>query len=150
MPGAYCQLLLHVVFSTKDRRPWITPEVAARLYPYVGGVVRARGGVLYDVSGSADHLHMYLRWRADGSVSDLMRTVKASSSRWMRDTFPALATFAWQAGYSVFSVSRSREAHVKGYIAGQTEHHKKEGFESELLRLLRAHGVEYDPQHVLG
>jgi putative transposase len=73
-----------------------------------------------------------------------MRTVKARSSKWVHDTFPALRDFAWQEGYSVFSVSKSQEEAVKKYIGGQAEHHKKQDFKSELLRILRAHGVEFD------
>ena len=75
MPGTYSQLLLHVVFSTKGRIPWITADVAGRLYAYIGGIVRAEKGVLYEIGGVEDHLHMYFRWRPDASVSDLMRTV---------------------------------------------------------------------------
>jgi len=148
MPGTHSQLLLHIVFSTKGRAPWITADVAERLYAYIGGIVRAEKGVLYDIGGVEDHVHLYLRWRPDGSVSDLMRTVKARSSKWVHDTFPKLAAFAWQEGYSVFSVSKSQEEPVKKYIAGQHEHHKKENFNSELLRFLRAHGVESDEKYV--
>jgi putative transposase len=148
MPGTYSQLLLHVVFSTKSRNPWIATEVAQRLYPYIGGIIRAEKGVLYDIGGVEDHIHMYLRWRPDGSVSDLMRTVKSRSSKWVHDTFPALREFAWQEGYSVFSVSKSQEKAVKKYIAGQAEHHKKQDFKSELLRILRAHEVEFDERYV--
>jgi REP element-mobilizing transposase RayT len=148
MPGTYSQLLLHIVFSTKGRSPWITAEVAERLYPYIGGIVRAEKGVLFAIGGVEDHVHLYLRWRPDGSVSDLMRTVKARSSKWVHDTFPDLAGFAWQEGYSVFSVSKSQEEAVKTYIAGQAEHHAREGFESELLRTLRAHGVEFDEKYL--
>ncbi|MCL4198889.1 MAG: IS200/IS605 family transposase [Phycisphaerales bacterium] len=149
MPGTYSQLLLHVVFSTKGRAPWLNAKVAERIYPYIGGIVRAEKGILYDIGGVEDHVHMYLRWRPDGSVSDLMRTVKARSSKWVHGEFPALRGFAWQEGYSVFSVSKSQEEAVKRYIAGQVEHHKKEDFKSELLRILRAHGVDFDEKHVL-
>ncbi len=148
MPGTYSQLLLHVVFSTKGRAPWITQDVTGRLYPYIGGIVRAEKGVLYDIGGIEDHIHMYLRWRPDGSISDLMRAVKARSSKWIHDEFQALHGFAWQEGYSVFSVSKSQEEAVKRYIAGQAEHHKKEDFKSELLRMLRAHGIEFDEKYV--
>jgi putative transposase len=148
MPGTYSQLLLHVVFSTKGRTPLITAEIAHRLYPYIGGIVRAEKGLLYVIGGVEDHIHMYLRWRPDGSVSDLMRTVKARSSKWIHDEFPALRSFAWQEGYSAFSVSKSQEEAVKKYVAGQAEHHKKEDFKSELMRLLRAHGVEFDEKYV--
>lgn len=148
MPSTYSQLLLHIVFSTKGRTPWICAEVADRLYPYIGGIVRAEKGVLYDIGGVEDHLHLYLRWRPDGSVSDLMRTVKSRSSKWVHDTFPKLGAFAWQEGYSVFSVSKSQEEAVKKYIARQAEHHKKVDFKSELLRILRAHGIEFDETYV--
>ena len=148
MPGTYSQVLLHVVFSTKGREAWITPHLAERLYPDIGGIVRAEKGVLYDIGGVEDHVHMYLRWRPDGSISDLMRTVKARSSKWVHETYPNLAAFAWQEGYSVFSVSKSQEDAVKKYIAGQAEHHRTEDFKSELLRLLRAHGIEFDERYV--
>jgi REP element-mobilizing transposase RayT len=148
MPGTYSQILLHVVFSTKNRRALIKPPIAERLYPYIGGIIRAEKGTLYDIGGIEDHVHVYLRWRPDASVSDLLRTIKSRSSAWIHDTMPELATFAWQEGYAVFSVSKSQEAVVKNYIAGQREHHHKEDFKSELLRLLRAHEIEFDEQYV--
>jgi REP element-mobilizing transposase RayT len=148
MPGTYSQILLHIVFCTKNREAWITPDVEERLYSYVGGIVRAEKGVLFDIGGVEDHVHLHLRWPPDAAVSDLMRTVKARSSKWVHDTFPALGAFAWQEGYSVFSISKSQEEAVKKYIAGQVEHHKKEDFRSEFLRMLRAHGVEFDERYV--
>jgi putative transposase len=149
MPGTYSQLLLHIVFSTKHREPWLTAEICSRLYPYIGGIIRAEKGVLYDIGGVEDHVHIYLRWRADHPISDLMRDVKARSSKWIHETFPDLPDFAWQAGYAVFSVSKSQEDVVKRYIAGQAEHHAKEDFVSELRRLLVAHGVEFEERYLL-
>ena len=148
MPGSYSQLLVHVVFSTKLRQPWITKEVVERFYLYLGGIIRAQDGTLYAIGGVEDHVHIYMRWRPDASVSDLLRAVKASSSKWVHEAFPNMGTFAWQEGYSVFSVSKPREKAVKNYIAGQSEHHKKEDFKSELLRLLRLHGIEFDQRYV--
>jgi REP element-mobilizing transposase RayT len=148
MPGTYSQILLHIVFSTKHREPWITSDIADRLYPYMGGIVRAENGVLYDIGGVEDHVHLYLRWRPDAAVSQLLRIVKAQSSKWVHDTFPKLEPFAWQEGYSVFTVSKSQEGAVKAYIAGQHEHHKKEDFKSELLRMLRLHEIEFEERYV--
>jgi putative transposase len=148
MPGTFHQILLHIVFSTKGRHPWITPEVAERLYPYIGGIIRSEKGVLYEIGGMPDHLHLYLRWRPDATISDLMREVKARSSLWVHQMFPALAGFAWQEGYAPFSVSKSQESVVRRYIARQAEHHQKEDFKSEYLRLLRAHGIEFDERYV--
>ena len=107
MPGTYSQLLLHVVTSTKGRMSWIGAEVAERLYPYIGGV--------------EDHVHMYFRWRPDGSVSDLMRTVKSRSSKWVHDTYPKLTAFGWQEGYSVFSVSKSQECSTPTWCLSSPE-----------------------------
>jgi REP element-mobilizing transposase RayT len=148
MPGTYSQILLHIVFSTRQREPWIKPEICERLYPFIGGIIRSEQGVLYAMGGVEDHLHLLLRWRPDDSVSNLMRNVKSRSSRWIHETFPELTAFTWQDGYSVFSVSKSQESSVKRYIARQAEHHRKEDFKSELLRLLRAHGVEFDEKWV--
>lgn len=114
----------------------------------MGGIIRDERGVLYDIGGVEDHVHLFLRWRLDRSVSDLMREIKARSSRWIHDTFPDLAHFAWQEGYSAFSVSKSQEGAVKRYIAGQRDHHTREPFKSELLRLLRAHEIEFDERYV--
>lgn len=148
MPGTYSQLLLHVVFSTKGRAPWISAGAAERLYPYIGGIVREERGVLFGIGGVEDHVHLYLRWRPDQSVSELMRIVKARSSKFVHHTFAELREFAWQEGYAAFSVSKSQEEAVQRYIAGQAEHHRKEDFKSELLRILRAHGVEFEERYV--
>jgi putative transposase len=139
--------LLHIVFSTKVRQPLISADIAKRLYPYIGGIVRAERGVLIGIGGVEDHVHMYLRWRPDGSVSDLMRTVKSRSSKWLHANFPPLASFAWQEGYSAFSVSKSQENAVKAYIARQREHHQQEDFKSELMRLLEAHAIDVDERY---
>jgi putative transposase len=147
MPGTFSQILLHAVFSTKHREPLITADLAPRLYDYMGGILRAERGLLYSIGGVEDHVHLYFRWNT-GAVSDLMRTLKARSSSWVHDTFPTRERFAWQEGYSVFSVSKSQEQAVKDYIAGQRDHHSAADFKSELLRLLRAHGVEFDERHV--
>ncbi len=149
MPGTYSQIILHVVFSTKQRRAYITPDIQARLYDYVGGIVRAEKGTVYAIGGMPDHVHILLRWRTDGAISDLMRTLKARSSRWVHDTFLDSRAFAWQEGYAVFSVSKSSEADVKAYIENQAEHHEKRDFAEELLALLCAHGIEYDKRFVL-
>jgi REP element-mobilizing transposase RayT len=148
MPGTYSQILLHVVFSTKGRAAFIKPELQPRLYDYIGGIVRAQKGALYAIGGIPDHVHLLLRWRTDGTIADLMRTVKARSSLWVHQTFPTLAAFGWQEGYAAFSISKSAEAGVKAYIENQVQRHKKRDFQEELVALLRAHGVSFDPRYV--
>lgn len=148
MPGTYSQILLHFIFSTKRRATFIKPEIQSRLYEYMGGIIRQEKGTLYAIGGMPDHVHLLLRWRTDGAISDLMRTVKARSSHWMHQTFADRGAFAWQEGYGVFSVSQSIESDVKRYIENQTEHHKKRDFKEELLALLRAHNVKFEERHM--
>ncbi len=140
--------LLHIVFSTKGRQPWITPEVRDRLHTFIGGVVGDEKGSLLAIGGMPDHEHLLVRWRTDEDIATLMRHVKARSSRWVHETFPTLRAFAWQEGYSVFSVSKSGEGDVRSYIENQGEHHKKWDFKAELLKLLRAHEVEFEEKYV--
>jgi len=144
MPGTYSQLLLHIVFSTKHRQPWITEDIRERLYKYIGGIIRGEKGVLFEIGGVEDHVHLYFRWRPDAAISDLMRATKANSSLWIHQNFPRLKEFAWQDGYGVFTVSKSQEPAVRQYVRNQPEHHKTEDFKSELLRLLRLHDIEFD------
>lgn len=146
--GTFSQLLFHAVFATKHRSPWITQALAERLHPYMGGIVRAERGASLAVGGVEDHVHMLFRWRADGALSDLMRTVKGRSSKWVHDTFPGVREFAWQEGYSAFTVSASQEPVVRRYIETQAEHHRVEDFKSEYLALLRRHGIEFDERYV--
>ncbi len=148
MPGTYTELLVHMVFSTKGRRAWLTGDIADRLYAYIGGIARDERCALCSIGGIEDHLHLYLRIRPDLSVSDLMRSIKGRSSRWLHETYPNLRDFAWQEGYGAFSVSKSQEEAVKRYIAGQAEHHRVEDFQSELLRLFKAHEIGFDRKYV--
>lgn len=146
MPGSYAQILLHVVFSTKRREAMITDEIRERLYAYLGGIVRAEQGTLYAIGGVEDHVHLLIRWRADAAISDLMRTLKSRSTKWVKSEFGS--DFAWQEGYAAFSVSKSQEDVVRAYIAKQVEHHRVVGFREELVKLLDAHGVEYDARWI--
>ncbi|MBL0921557.1 MAG: IS200/IS605 family transposase [Phycisphaerales bacterium] len=148
MPGTYTRLLVHVVFSTKNRAPAIAPDTADRLYAYIGGVIRSEGGTLLCAGGVEDHVHLLIQCRADGAFSDLMRALKAKSSRWIHETFPDRADFAWQEGYAAFSVSRSGEAKVRTYLAGQREHHRTMSFLEELEELLTLHGVEFERKYL--
>lgn len=148
MPGTYSQLLFHIVFSTKNREPLIFPEVAERLYPFIGGIIRAEDGALLAIGGIEDHVHLYLRWRTDAALADLMRTIKSRATKWIHENFEDLSEFSWQEGYAAFSVSKSQEAAVKNYIARQAEHHGREDFKTELLRMLKLHEVEFDEKYV--
>jgi len=150
VPGTYSQLLDHIVFSTKNRAPLISNDIADRLHPYLGGITGAERTTPLEIGGVEDHVRLLIRGRTDDSLSNLMRTVKSRSSVWVHETWLGLSEFAWQEGYAAFTVSASQEEAVRRYIRNQREHHAKESFLSELQRLLNAHGVEFDPAHALG
>src|SRR5262245_6052911 len=99
MPQSLVSLHLHIVFSTKHREPLITPDLAPRLHGYIGGIARETGSVLVAAGGMPDHVHLLVSLGRQTSVADLVREVKANSSRWVHDTFPDRPWFAWQAGY---------------------------------------------------
>lgn len=148
MSGTYSNILLHVVFSTKNREPFITPDLRERLYPIVGGIVRDERGDLLTIGGMPDHVHLLVRWNTKTSVADLMRNVKARSSKWVHETYAHHARFAWQVGYGAFSVSASQKEHVRAYIEHQEEHHRRWTFKEEYLEFLRAHEIEFDERYV--
>jgi len=148
MGHTYSNILTHVIFGTKGRRPVIGEPVRGRLYQYLSGVARREFGRALHIGGTADHVHGLLLIRPDVSVAEAMRKWKALSSRWVHRTFPEAADFAWQEGYGAFSVSESLKAEVGRYVARQAEHHRKLTFEEEFVRFLDRHGVEYDPRYV--
>ncbi len=150
MAHTLASLLLHLVFSTKNRAPALSPAIVSRLFPYMGGIVKERNGVPLIINGPADHVHLLVSVPTNESVAELLRVVKANSSRWVHEQFPAQRGFAWQWGYAAFTVSGSRAAAVKDYIAGQQEHHRRVSFQDELLSFLRRHGISYDERNLWG
>lgn len=148
MPGTFHNLKFHLVFSTKHREPWLTPELRTRVHEYLGGIIRGERGKVLEVGGVADHVHILFGWRTDEALSSLVRNLKANSSRWIHDTFPTLRAFAWQEGYSIFTVSQSQVEKVRNYIQRQEEHHEMKLFHDELLEFLRSHEVEFDEKYV--
>jgi putative transposase len=144
MPSAYTQNYYHTVFSTKFREPLINPDLEARLYPFLGGIVRDLRCALIAVNGMPDHIHLLIRYRADLSHSEMLQQIKGRSSKWINETFVGVGHFAWQEGYGGFTVSRSAVPNVEDYIRRQKEHHQKFDFQTEFLTLLRLHGIEFD------
>ena len=148
MGDSYTNLLYHIVFSTKDHRPLITPDYEVRLYDYIGGTIRSLGGISLGLNGTADHLHLLAKLRPDRAVSDVLRKLKANASGWMHDVFPSLQQFSWQRGYAAFTVSQSQVAAVRKYIERQKEHHTKISFRDEFIRFLVENGIEYDERYI--
>ncbi|HUT36576.1 MAG TPA: transposase [Planctomycetota bacterium] len=143
MAKSYCNLLYHIVFSTKGREPWLEGDILARCHEYLGGAIRSEGGVALIVNGTTDHVHILAKLRQDKAVADVVRGVKANSSGWFHRTFRRSA-FAWQAGYGAFTVSFSRLDLTRAYIEGQATHHRRFDFKREYVALLEKNGIEYD------
>ena len=150
MAHSYCNSLMHCVFSTKDRRRVIHPEIAVQLFPYLGGIAREHGMKALTVGGVEDHVHVLLSLPATITVAKAMQTLKAASSKWVSEQFPEARDFTWQEGYGAFSIGVSQVERTRRYIDRQAEHHREESFEEEFIRFLKRHGIEYDPRHVFG
>ena len=148
MPDSYTNLLYHIIFSTKDRRPLITPEYEIRLYEYLGGTIRKVGGISLELNGTADHIHLLAKLRPDCALSDVLRELKANATGWMHDVFPSLKNFSWQRGYGAFTVSQSSVEAVRRYIARQKEHHRKTSFRNEFIQFLNENAIKYDERFI--
>ena len=139
-------LVLHLIFSTKDRQPLITPEIRADLFAYLGGIIREMHGTALIINGTSDHVHMLIRIRPVHSAAEIARVVKTNSSKWVHEKWNV--RFAWQTGYGAFSVSESRVPTVSRYIAMQEEHHRKQSFEEEYVAFLKKNRIEYDERYI--
>ncbi|KKK71306.1 hypothetical protein LCGC14_2915220, partial [marine sediment metagenome] len=126
----------------------IKSDLLTRLIEFIGGIIRKRNGKLLAINGMEDHIHLLVTFSPKMAVSDQVRDIKSLSSGWIHDTFPDRKQFAWQEGYSAFSVSRSVVPKVVAYIAAQQRHHKKMTFQQELVSLLKKHGIDYDERYI--
>ena len=145
MSHALTKLLFHVVFRTKRHQPFLQGVVSQKINGYMTGIARNQQAHLIRAGGMPDHRHLLLELKPTVNIADMVRLLKANASKWARETFPELRDFAWQTGYAAFSVSLSARNNVIKYIDNQEEHHRTTGFDEELKKLLRRHGVAYDP-----
>ena len=148
MPHTFTNLLVHFIFSTKDRRPHLDAQIRPRVLAYMGGVFRETGATPILINGPDDHVHALASIPATASVADVMRVVKTNTSRWVHETWPDRRAFAWQSGYGAFSVSQSNRVEAEKYIATQEEHHRHVSFREEFLAFLKRHGITYDERYV--
>ena len=147
MPSTHLSLHYHIVFSTKHRAPIIMEQPRPRLHAYLGGIVRNLDGVPEAIGGTADHVHLLLGMRATMCLADLVRDVKAVSSRWMHQEI-GVSEFSWQEGYGAFTVSASQRDAVREYVIRQEEHHRGRSFQEEYIELLKRGGVPYDERYL--
>ena len=148
MANTYTSLNYHLVFSTKNREPLLIASVCERLWPYLGGIARENGMKALEICGVADHVHTLISLPATLSVAKALQFLKGNSSKWIHETFPKMASFGWQEGYSAFKVCESQVDRVRRYIQNQREHHAKVSFRDELIALFEAYGVKYDPDRI--
>jgi REP element-mobilizing transposase RayT len=148
MPQSFACLHYHIVFSTHERRPLIAEEVEERLYAYIGGILKENKSRLIAAGGMPDHVHLLASISKELSIADVIRLVKSNSSKWIHETFPKLAAFAWQAGYGAFAVSYSQLGTVKEYIANQKQHHRRVDFKEEFTTLLKRHEIEFEVRYL--
>jgi REP element-mobilizing transposase RayT len=149
MSHTYCCSLYHCVFSTKERRKTILPEIQTRLWPYMGGIAREHQMKALGIGGMEDHVHILLSLPSSLPIAAAMREIKSASSRWVSET-SAIEAFEWQEGYGAFSIGWAQVDATLAYIAGQKEHHRKRVFQAEFIAFLDRHHIEYDPRYVWG
>jgi len=148
MPSSYTNLLYHIVFSTKDRRPFINKKIREELHAYIGGIIRDIGGTPIEIGGVEDHVQILAKLAPKLAISDALRLIKANSSKWAGERPDLVKVFAWQIGYAAFTVSKSQSGSVRRYIRNQEAHHRKKSFKGELLALLEKHEIEYDERYL--
>ena len=150
MANTYTSLNYHIVFSTKDRFPWVRLEIEQRVWAYIGGIARKHRMTALQVGGVEDHIHALVMASPTIAPCDIAKFLKSESSVWISEEFPWLKKFSWQVGYAAFTVSKARVPDVVRYIQKQREHHRVRTFQEEYLEFLVANGIDYDERYVWG
>jgi putative transposase len=147
MANTYTQLYIQVVFAVEGRQSLIAAEHNDELQKYITGIVSAQRHKLIAINNLPDHLHLLVGLRPDAALSELVRDIKANTSRWINEKRWVMGRFSWQEGFGAFSYSRSQLDTVIRYINNQQQHHARHSFQEEYVALLRRFGVEYDPRY---
>jgi len=148
MPQSLSFLLVHIIFSTKDRTPSLNASVRPNLHAYLATVARNADCECYRVGGVADHVHLAIRISRTIAVAQVIENLKTSSSKWLKTQSPELAHFAWQRGYGAFSVGPTDLQALIAYIDAQEEHHRTHSFQEEYRAFLKRYGVEFDERYI--
>ena len=148
MPQSLSSVLIHLIFSTKNRQPLITESIETELYKYLGGIFRNFQCPSLLVGGDKDHIHALFVLSRTCSLAELVKEVKSSSSQWIKGKGDEFQHFQWQAGYGAFSIGQSSVEDLKHYIANQKEHHRRASFENEFRALCRKYNIEIDERYV--
>ncbi len=149
MPQSLAQVYLHLIWSTKHRRPFlIDREERGKMHAYLAGTCHNLKCPSLIVGGVEDHVHILCRFGRTITIADLIRDLKRASSGWSKSLSPTLKEFDWQDGYGAFSISPSHVEGLTKYIRDQEERHRRESFQDEFRRLLRKYGIEFDERYV--
>lgn len=146
--SSYVSMLVHLVWSTKERRSWIDESWEDRLYGYLGGILRNNRAVLLAAGGTSDHIHLYVSLPSTLTVAKAVNLLKSNSTSWIKENIEKMEKFCWQEKYGAFSVSKSNEEQLKAYITKQKDHHQRKTFKEEFRALLEKNGVEYDERYL--
>ena len=149
MPQSLANILLHVVFSTKERRPFLRdPALRSETHRYLGGILNGIGCQSLLIGGVEDHVHALCALARTCTAAEMIKELKRSSSIWIKTRGAGLGDFAWQKGYGVFSLGYSQLGSVRRYIEGQQEHHRHVTFQDEFRRLLERYHIAFDERYV--
>jgi len=148
MAQSLSNILIHMIFSTKNREPVILPEIAQQLYSYMSATAREYGSYVHEIGGVEDHVHILLSLPRTISVSELVENIKKTSSKWIKTKGNVYTAFAWQGGYGAFSIGQSGYENLRTYIQTQKDHHKKISFQEEYRMFLKKYGVPYDEKYL--
>jgi putative transposase len=146
MPHTYTNLLVHIVFATKERYRFIKPEFEQRLYEYIGGAIRGMKGICLEIGGDEEHVHILAKLKPTLNVSVFLEELKPSVTKWARPIIHP--KFEWQDGYGAFSVGESQVPSVRRYIQNQKEHHKTQTFDEEFMEMLGSAGIEFEERYL--
>jgi len=148
MPQSLSLVIVHVIFSTKARRPFLDPAIRSKLHAYLATVARNLNCEAYRVGGVADHVHLAIRLSRTVTLATLVESLKTASSKWLKTQSPDLTGFAWQRGYGCFSIGPSDLDALCAYIDDQENHHRTRTFQDEFRMFLKKYGVKYDEAYV--
>lgn len=148
MANTYTQIYIHIVFTVEGRQNLIRKEYKEELHKYITGIVKNKGQKVIAIDGTSDHVHILIGVKPNIALSDLVRDVKANSSKFISDKKWVMGRFNWQEGFGAFSYSHSQLDTVANYIKNQEEHHSRKSFREEYLEMLRKFDVEYDARYL--
>jgi len=137
-----------MIFSTKNREPFITPTIETELHPYMAKIFRELKSPSLAIDGTSDHVHILFSLGRVIKVADLVEEVKRESSKWIKTKGQEFRNFHWQKGYGAFSIGQSNVAALKRYIRGQKQHHRRITFQDEYRKFLKTYGIDYDERYV--